>query len=131
MDLSTAIYSCDDHLDLSAVPPGVWESRLPRADAERGPRVVDRDGKSVWVCEDRVIGVSGSASASEATKKLSAIGRAGIEDDGYRAGTPKLRLEDMERDGLWVSVIYGPAALGLPIQDPALQSACFAAWNDW
>ena len=131
MDPSTALYSCDDHLDLSAVPRGLWESRLPRAEAERGPRVVDRDGKAVWVCEDRVIGVSGSASASESTKKLSAIGRAGIDDDGYRAGTPKLRLEDMDRDGLWVSVIYGPAALGLPIQDPALQNACFAAWNDW
>jgi uncharacterized protein len=131
VDPATSLYSCDDHLDLSAVPPGVWESRLPRADAERGPRVVERDGKSVWVCEDRVIGVSGSASASESTKKLSAIGRAGIEDDGYRAGTPHLRLQDMDRDGLWVSVIYGPAALGLPIQDPALQSACFAAWNDW
>jgi predicted TIM-barrel fold metal-dependent hydrolase len=28
-------------------------------------------------------------------------------------------------------VIYGPLAIGLPISDPALQSACFAAWNDW
>ena len=64
-------------------------------------------------------------------KKLSAIGRAGIEDDGYRAGTPKLRLEDMDRDGLWASVIYGPLALGFPIDDPELQDACFAAWNDW
>ena len=45
---------------------------------------------------------------SELVKKLSAIGRAGIDDDGYRAGTPKLRLEDMDRDGLAASVIYGP-----------------------
>ncbi len=132
MDLSTAIYSCDDHLDLSAVPPDVWESRLPRAQAELGPRVVTRDGIATWVCEDRVIGRSGiSAKTSDAAKKLSAIGRAGIEDDGFRAGTPKLRLDDMDRDGLWVSVIYGPAALGLPIHDPELQRACFAAWNDW
>src|SRR5207244_10930175 len=64
-------------------------------------------------------------------KSLNAIGRAGIEDDGYRAGTPKLRLEDMDRDGLWASVIYGPLALGFPIEDPALQNACYAAWNDW
>lgn len=132
MDPATAIYSCDDHLDLSAVPPGVWESRLPRAEGERGPRVVTRDGTAVWVCEDRVIGRSGiSAKTGAAVKKLSAIGRAGIEDDGFRAGTPELRLEDMDRDGLWVSVIYGPAALGLPIQDPELQRVCFAAWNDW
>src|SRR5947207_14392675 len=37
----------------------------------------------------------------------------------------------MDRDGLWASVIYGPLALGFPIEDPALQSACYAAWNDW
>jgi predicted TIM-barrel fold metal-dependent hydrolase len=132
MDPATAIYSCDDHLDLSAVPPDVWESRLPSAAAGRGPHVETRDGTSVWVCEDRVIGRSGiSAKTADAVKKLSAIGRAGIEDDGFRAGTPKLRLEDMDRDGLWVSVIYGPAALGLPIQDPELQRLSFAAWNDW
>ena len=131
MDAGTGVYSCDDHLDMYAVPPQVWESRLARDHAERGPRVVARDGKSVWVCEDRVIARSGLSVKSETAKKLSAIGRAGIEDDGFRAGNPKLRLDDMDRDGLSVSVIYGPVALGFPISDPALQKACYAAWNDW
>lgn len=132
MDPSTGVFSCDDHLDLSAVPPSLWESRLARADAERGPRVVERDSACVWMCEDRVIGRSGISPQHRAlAKTLSAIGRAGIEDDGYRAGTPELRLQDMDRDGLWVSVIYGPLALGLPIEDPSLQDACYAAWNDW
>src|SRR5262245_19203723 len=130
MDPAARICSCDDHLDLHAVPPGVWESRLPRAQAERAPRVVTRDGVPVWVCEDRVLGRSGSTQDPR-IKKLSAIGRAGIEDDGFRAGNPKLRLEDMDRDSLWVSVIYGPLAIGLPIRDPELQSACYAAWNAW
>lgn len=128
MDPATRIYSCDDHLDMPAVPPDVWQSRLPSAQAERGPRVVTRDRKSVWVCEDRVLGRSGAAPH---LKSLSAIGRAGIEDDGFRAGTPELRLQDMDRDNVWASVIYGPLAIGLPIRDPALQGACFAAWNDW
>jgi predicted TIM-barrel fold metal-dependent hydrolase len=127
----SAIYSCDDHLDLSAVPPSLWETRVPQAQAARAPRVETRDGKPVWVCEDRVIGRSGNSGVGAAAKKLSAIGRAGIDDDGYRAGTPKLRLEDMDRDHLQASVIYGPAALGLPIEEPALQDVCFAAWNDW
>ena len=83
------------------------------------------------MCEDRVIGRSGMPAKSAVAKSLSAIGRAGIDDDGFRAGTPKLRLEDMDRDGLWASVIYGPLSLGFPIDDPALQNACFAAWNDW
>ena len=98
----TSIYSCDDHLDLSAVPPGLWESRLPAADAERGPRGREAaTRRAVWVCEDR--GDRPQRHAAErasSVKKFSAIGRAGIDDDGYRAGTPKLRLEDMDRDGL-------------------------------
>jgi predicted TIM-barrel fold metal-dependent hydrolase len=57
--------------------------------------------------------------------------RAGIEDDGFRSGNPKLRLEDMDRDNVWGSVVYGPLAIGLPIEDPELQQACYAAWNDW
>ena len=130
MDPSPRLYSCDDHLDLRAVPPRLWQSRLSRSLAERGPRVVARDGESVWVCEDRVLGGSGRP-AKGGLLKLSAIGRAGIEDDGFRAGNPKLRLEDMDRDNLRASVIYGPLALGLPIRDPGLQNACYAAWNDW
>jgi len=130
VDPATRIYSCDDHLDLPAVPPGLWESRLPRTLAPRGLRVVESDGKRRWICDGRVLGPSGAANR-ELLKKLSAIGRAGIEDDGYRAGIPKLRLEDMDRDHLWASVIYGPLAIGLPIADPELQSACYAAWNDW
>jgi predicted TIM-barrel fold metal-dependent hydrolase len=125
------IYSCDDHLDLSAVPPDVWESRLPRALAERGPRVIDGDKGKQWVCEDHVIGRSGMPRNKAAVQNLSAIGRAGIDDDGYRAGTPKLRLDDMDRDGLAASVVYGPLSLGFPITDPALQEATYAAWNDW
>jgi hypothetical protein len=37
MDPAARLYSCDDQLDLPAVPPGLWQSRLPRAQAERGP----------------------------------------------------------------------------------------------
>jgi predicted TIM-barrel fold metal-dependent hydrolase len=126
-----ALYSCDDHLDLRAVPPDLWQARLPRALAGRGPRVVPRDGADVWVCEDRVLGGSGWPPSDVMLKTLSAIGRAGIEDDGYRASNAKLRLEDMDLDGVRASVIYGPVALGFPIADPALQEACYAAWNDW
>jgi predicted TIM-barrel fold metal-dependent hydrolase len=132
MQLATAIYSCDDHLDLRAVPPGLWETRLASADAARGPHVIERDDELVWVCEGRELGGSGYAGAAgERIRALNAIGRAGIDDDGYRAGRADLRLQDMDRDGLAASVVYGPLAIGLPIEDPALQAACFAAWNDW
>ncbi|MGH7821943.1 MAG: hypothetical protein ACREQ9_19445, partial [Candidatus Binatia bacterium] len=68
MDPGTGLYSCDDHLDLRAVPPPLWQSRLPRTLAERAPRVVTRDGESVWVCEDRVLGGSGKSSKGDVRK---------------------------------------------------------------
>lgn len=131
MTAGTRIYSCDDHLDMPAVPRDLWQSRLPGALAARGPHVEERKGTPLWVCEGRILARSGSSGNIEVLKKLSAIVRAGIEDDGFRSGNAKLRLEDMDRDGLWGSVVYGPLAIGLPIDDPALQQACHAAWNDW
>ena len=73
------IYSCDDHLDMAAVPTDVWSSRLSSEDAARGPHVEEQDGQLMWVCEDRVLGAEGRRKGgnSEALKKLSAIGRAG------------------------------------------------------
>ena len=126
--MSSDIYSCDDHLDLHAVPPDLWTSRLPSALVDRGPHVLERDGERLWVCDDQVIGRSGVSAKSALAKTFSAIGRAGIEDDGYRAGTPDLRLQDMDRDGLLVSVIYGPLALGFHLPED-LEIACYAAWK--
>ena len=129
--MNASIYSCDDHLDLYAVPPSLWSSRLPSGLVERGPHVVTRDDERLWVCDDQVIGRSGVSQKSAVAKSFSAIGRAGIEDDGFRAGTPDLRLQDMDRDGLAVSVIYGPLALGFHIPNTDLEAPCYAAWNDW
>src|SRR4029077_354370 len=90
-----------------------------------------REGVDVWVCEDRVLGGSGRPKGDVLLKNLSAIGRAGIEDDGFRAGNAALRLQDMDLDGVRASVIYGPLALGFPVLDPELQDAAYGAWNDW
>jgi predicted TIM-barrel fold metal-dependent hydrolase len=128
---ATSIYSCDDHLDLNAVPADVWSSRVPKAAADRAPHVVTREGQPTWVCNDRVLGRSGRPAGPSTLKALSAIGRAGIDDDGFRASNPKLRLEDLDRDGIWASVIYGPVPLTLSIPEPDLQTVCYPAWNDW
>ncbi len=122
------LYSCDDHLDLWNLPRDVWDARLPTRLRERGPRVVDSNGSVWWTCDGAVIGMYGMQGP---LKGYSAISRAGIEDDGLRASTPTLRLQDMDRDGVWVSVVYGPNLLGLPIDDVELKAASLAAYNDW
>jgi predicted TIM-barrel fold metal-dependent hydrolase len=120
-------YSCDDHLDLWVLPPDLWEGRLPRALHERAPRVIEKDGLQWWSCDGAILGPSGPRLVAD----YNAITRAGIEDDGFRASNPRLRLNDMDLDGLAASVIYGPSLFGLPIADQELKARCLAAYNDW
>jgi predicted TIM-barrel fold metal-dependent hydrolase len=127
MNLGWRLYSCDDHLDLWNLPRDVWEERLPARLRERGPRVVESGGSTWWTCDGAVIGPHGM----RMMQSYSAIARAGIEDDGLRASNARLRLQDMDRDGIWASVIYGPNLFGLPIADPELHAAALAAYNDW
>jgi len=120
MALPHAVISADDHMDLMALPPRLWSERLPKNLATRAPQVVERDGAPVWVIEERVAGPSGRKPGH----LLQTV------DHGFRPGRPETRLEDMERDGVYAQVIYGPVR-GLPIRDPALRVACLAAYNDW
>lgn len=121
------IYSCDDHLDLWVLPRDLWEQRLPAKLRERGPKVVESSAGDWWSADGAILGPSGLKMMGD----YNAITRAGIEDDGYRASNPELRLRDMELDGIYASVIYGPSLFGLPIGDPELKAACFVAYNDW
>ena len=122
------LYSCDDHLDLHAMPRDAWASRLPSAYRELGPRVIEHKGRTVWSCDGKVLGISGRYEDVE-----TAIDRVeGLDPDGLRSGNPKLRLEDMDRDGLHASIVYGPNTLtGFPIRDPEHKNAVLRAWNDW
>jgi predicted TIM-barrel fold metal-dependent hydrolase len=121
------IYSCDDHLDVWSAPRDLWTARLPAKYREIGPRVVERKGMHVWMVGDRPMGPSGRSIIPSALDRVD-----DIADDGFRPSDPALRLQDMERDGIWASVVYGPAALfAFPIQDPEHMRAALGAWNDW
>src|SRR6266436_4245335 len=119
------LYSCDDHLDLWNLPRDLWEERLPARLRERGPRVVEQGAGAWWTCDGAMM------SPYRLGSGYSAIQRAGIDDDGSRASDPRLRLSDMDRDGVYASVIYGPNLFGLPIDDADLKAATLAAYNDW
>jgi uncharacterized protein len=122
-----ALYSCDDHLDLWTLPTDLWKARLPAALRERGPQVVTQGEYDWWMCDGAMLGPSGLKMLGD----YNATTRAGIEDDGFRASTPSLRMQDMDRDGIAASVIYGPSLFGLPIADQELKAACLRAYNDW
>jgi uncharacterized protein len=122
-----ALYSCDDHLDIWTLPHDLWSARLPEALRERGPRVVTQGEYDWWMCDGAMLGPSGLKMLGD----YNATTRAGIADDGFRASTPALRMQDMDRDGIAASVIYGPSLFGLPIVDQELKAACLRAYNDW
>jgi predicted TIM-barrel fold metal-dependent hydrolase len=122
------IYSCDDHLDIFSVPRNLWSERLPAKYRASGPRIVERNGISVWMVGDQAIGVSGSMEGVP-----TALDRVpGLPNANFRPSDPKLRMEDMERDGIWSSIVYGPAALfRFPIDEREHMLAVLRAWNDW
>ncbi|HJQ83793.1 MAG TPA: amidohydrolase family protein [Candidatus Binatia bacterium] len=123
------IVSCDDHMDVNALPPDLWTSRLPERLRAAGPRVQETSNGRFWFLGDAPVWRSGGVSAL----LPSAIVRAGIEDDGYRPSNPRLRLADMDRDGVEGSVIYGPITGLTPaaMRDVELRHACHRAYNDW
>ncbi len=127
MQLDHRIYSCDDHLDIFNVPQDLWTSRLPAKHHQAAPHVEQRGDWQIWYAGERLMGPSGRVVGFD-----TALSRVDVEDDGFRASDPRLRMQDMERDGIHASIVYGPAALfGFPIEDPELKKLAIGAWNDW
>ena len=119
------IYSCDDHLDIYHLPAELWTERLPAKYREVGPRVIERKGQHFWMAGKDMLGISGAYPGL-------ATSRFHEDDDGLRPGDPVRRMQDMDRDDIHASVVYGPGALwGFPMEDPGLKLAVLRAWNDW
>jgi uncharacterized protein len=118
---TTRIISADDHMDLNVLPPDVFISRVAGEWRDEAPRVIETDEGPFWVAEGRKLRPSGQKPAG----MISAGG-----DRGMRPGIPELRLEDLDKDGIYASVIYGPVGPGF-VTNKALRSACLRAYNDW
>jgi uncharacterized protein len=52
--MADRLISCDDHMDLGQLPADLWERRLPAALRDRAPRIEERDGQAVWMCDGKV-----------------------------------------------------------------------------
>ena len=134
--MTDRLISCDDHMDLSQLPADLWTTGLPASLLDRAPRIEERDGQAVWVCDGQVWGrwdgkppASGSARPIKAL--YNAFDRAGIYDpSARRPAVAELRLADMDRDGVETQVIFGPI-FQISTDDPVLRSACYRVYNDW
>lgn len=128
------IISADDHLDLGYLPKDFWARNMPSAYGERIPHVEERDGTALWVCDGKVWGgwrgeLPGGNVAPD-RPVTTAIERGGHADYGERRpAVPELRLADMDRDGVYAQVIYGPV-FSINADDHALRDVCYSAYND-
>lgn len=128
------IISADDHLDLGYLPKDFWARHMARALGERVPHVEERDGAALWVCDGKVWGGWRGEQPGGHRKTdrpvITALERGGHDFQGERRpGIPELRLADMDRDGVYAHVIYGPV-FSINADDPELRDACYAAYND-
>jgi len=130
-DPGTWLYSSDDHLDLCYVPPGTWQERVAAKWKDAAPKVQrDAQGRTVWFREGRPWGVQGSKKADGRKVVFDDLGLAEEPEPGvFRAASPKYRLEDMNRDGIYAQVMYN--FLNWGFEDPLLKEACIKAFNDW
>lgn len=113
------IVSCDDHMDMHVLPPTLFTDRLPASLRDQAPRVVDTPNGPFWQAEGRLLSPSGRKASGIDPHQL-----------GFRPGIAKSRLEDMDRDGISASVIYGNPN-GFPFKEHNLADACLRAYNDW
>ncbi len=115
------LISADDHMDIHAMPPNTWQERLPVEWRERGPRVEQTDDGPWWIVDGKKLAPSGRKPA----------GLIETRQHGFRPGRPDERLADMDEDGVFAQVVYGPTTTQLRIADPDLHAQCAMAYNDW
>ena len=125
----TGIISADDHMDLNELPADLWQTRLPAKFKDAAPKVVvDPERGPVWEGDGARWGPHGPGRPGSMPGLFE---RAGIEGDwSVRPSNPKLRLEDMDKDGVYAQVIY-PGLKGIPASNPELKYECIKVYNDW
>ncbi len=130
--LNHRLISCDDHLDLNQLPADLWTRRLPLSLRDRAPRIEERGDKAFWICDGENWGPwFGKAAGPSGPKPIfTALDRGGVDFTERRPGVPDLRLKDMDRDGVYAQVLFGPVT-SIKHDDIAFRDACYSAYNDW
>jgi predicted TIM-barrel fold metal-dependent hydrolase len=129
------LFSADSHV---SEPLDLWTTRLDRKFRDRAPHAElrERDGRSqeYWVFEGfephrLSVGVAAAAAAGE----RQAFRASGTYADARPGGwDPAERLKDQDVDGVDGEVLHTTLGFRLFwLEDPALQRACFRAYNDW
>jgi predicted TIM-barrel fold metal-dependent hydrolase len=123
-------------MDLGQLPEDLWTTRLPQELRHRAPYIEERDGQALWMCDGKVWGSWGGRPPATGNQRpikplYNSFDRAGIYDQSERRpAVARLRLADMDRDGVQTQVIFGPI-FQISTDDPVLRVACYRVYNDW
>ena len=126
--------SVDDHV---VEPPGMFDDRLPRALADRAPRVERTpDGSDVWVFEGATIPNIGLNAVAGRPKEEYGINPTAFDE--MRPGCFDIdeRVKDLSAGGVLASMCFPsfPSFSGrlfLNTEDKELAAATLRAYNDW
>src|SRR5262245_36005612 len=137
--MALRVMSADSHMDLIYLPPDTFTSRMDPAFGDRIPRVVEKDGRQVWVSGAAVLGPYATYGPGVTGGRRGRI----LAEAGFASGkqtrpsNPAQRREDQERDGVEAEVIYGIIGIsrGLfsnqGIADHETLTAVYAAYNEY
>jgi predicted TIM-barrel fold metal-dependent hydrolase len=119
------IVDADAHVN---PPYDMWAEYLPAALREHAPRIEAGEDADYIVFEgNRRKHVLVNAQAGRDAKNFKMTGR--VSDARAGGWMPAARLEDMDRDGMDVAVLFGGGPLGTANQD--LYVASFESYNRW
>ena len=108
------LISCDDHPRPGPTSPRPPDPPACRPPSATRPVIEERNGQALWICDNKVwgnwAGMKRDAVSLAAPKPLyTALDRGGMNDPSERRPAhAKLRLQDMDRDGVQSHVIFGP-----------------------
>jgi predicted TIM-barrel fold metal-dependent hydrolase len=127
------VISADSHF---VEPPTMWAERVDKQFRDRAPHTVrgvqGKEGE-FFVCENiSPVPVTGFFAAGVPSKDLPEYIKKGFEAAPASVWDPAARIKDQDLDGVQAEVIY--TSMGMPLyglDDTALRTACFRAYNDW
>lgn len=127
------IVSVDDHL---VEHPRVWQERLPARLHERGPRIVELDGKHLWSYDGELFPSIGLNAVAGKPQQEWGLDPVRYEDMIPGCYDPVARIADMDLDGVQASLCFPtfPGFAGgtfIRAQDKELAELCVRAWNDF
>jgi len=127
--VSYRVISADSHV---IEPHDLWQKRVSSRFRDRAPRLVEDVDTDRFDCDQAELPPVGLlAGCARGDEEVRMEGR-WAEDVFVGGFDPKVRLADLERDGVDAEILYPTIAMQLyPIRDVEFQWALFQAYNSW